>query len=112
MNEVVSGLPGGVATIAGGLLVAVAALAAYIPKLLNTMKVDRQESEALKRIDKLEKQYAEQADINFALKRNFGDALNLLIGIRMWLEGEGHTMPDHLKDAFDDLIPKKPKPKE
>ena len=107
MNELLAALPGGAATAGGGFVLAIVALAAYIPKLLNAMKTDRQESAALKRIDDLEQRSIDQSEMIHKLKINFTKAISALISVRSWHIAEGHQIPTHIANDFKELLEEK-----
>ena len=107
VDEFLKTLPGGIGTIAAIMAAFFGVFTLAFPKLMNAMKVDKQESEALKRIDVLEKRSFEQSELIHKVQVKFTKAISALIAVRSWHIGEGHALPPHIKEAFAELLDEK-----
>ena len=104
MNEIVTMVPGGAAGGAFGVVGLLVMLAVNWQKIMNSFKADKLEAASLARISSLEIKYERQEETNQQMRLDFITAINLLVGMRMWLLNEGHVMPPHIQADFDKLM--------
>lgn len=103
MNELLSLLPSGTATTASALVIAMIAIATYLPKLLNSIKSDKIDGSVLERIAKHEER---MNDMDRTIHRQAIKLTRLtvvLLHVKMLLNQHKVPVPEHLQKEMDEL---------